>query len=55
MKLTLILALLSPLVSAQEIKLLASDGAQNDKLGYSVSISGNTAIVGAYGDDDNGL
>jgi hypothetical protein len=55
MKLTLILALLSPLVSAQEIKLLASDGAQDDRLGYSVSISGNTAIVGAFGDDDNGL
>jgi FG-GAP repeat protein len=35
-------------------KLTASDGAANDNFGYSVSISGDTAIVGAYRDDDNG-
>jgi FG-GAP repeat len=35
-------------------KLIASDGADGDSFGYAVSISGNTAIVGAYGDDDNG-
>jgi hypothetical protein len=35
-------------------KLLASDGAAYDYFGHSVSISGNTAIVGAVGDDDNG-
>jgi len=35
-------------------KLLASDGAGGDYFGYSVAISGSTAIVGAYGDDDNG-
>ena len=40
----------------QETKLLASDGASDDWFGFSVSISsdGSTAIVGAYGDDDNG-
>ena len=40
----------------QETKLLASDGADGDYFGQSVSISsdGSTAIVGAYGDDDNG-
>ena len=31
-----------------ESKLLASDGAAGDQFGYSVSISGDTAIVGAY-------
>ena len=35
-------------------KLTASDGAAYDKFGYSVAISGDTAIVGAHGDDDNG-
>jgi FG-GAP repeat len=36
------------------IKLTASDGAVDDEFGLSVSISGDTAIVGAYEDDDNG-
>ena len=35
-------------------KLTASDGAASDLFGYSVSISGDRAIVGAYGDDDKG-
>jgi FG-GAP repeat len=35
-------------------KLTAGDGATDDIFGYSVSISGDTAIVGAYGDDGNG-
>jgi hypothetical protein len=35
-------------------KLLASDGAAGDKFGNKVSISGDTAIVGAFFDDDNG-
>ena len=34
-------------------KLLASDGTLYDKFGYSVAISGTTALVGSYGDDDN--
>jgi len=37
----------------EQIKLLASDGAAEDAFGSSVSISGNTAIIGAYGDDDH--
>ena len=36
-------------------KLTASDGAFHDHFGISVDISGNTAIVGSYADDDNGL
>jgi len=32
-------------------KLTASDGAVNDSFGYSVALSGDTALVGAYGDD----
>jgi uncharacterized repeat protein (TIGR01451 family) len=35
----------------QQQKLLASDGAQNDHFGFSVSISGDTVVVGADGDD----
>jgi len=35
-------------------KLLASDGAQDDWFGYSVSVSGDTTVIGAYRDDDNG-
>ena len=38
----------------QIAKLLANDGAAFDIFGHSVAISGATAIVGAYGDDDNG-
>ena len=36
-------------------KLTASDGSYRDRFGRSVSISGDTAIVGAYQDDDNGI
>ena len=36
-------------------KLTASDGDTNDGFGSSVSISGDTAVVGAYGDNDNGF
>ena len=32
--------------NAQLAKLLASDGAANDEFGYSVAISGDTAVVG---------
>jgi len=40
---------------AQQAKLLASDGAAIDYFGYSVSLSGDTALIGADGDDDNGV
>jgi hypothetical protein len=35
-------------------KLLPSDGANFDQFGYTVAISGDTAVVGAYLNDDNG-
>ncbi len=38
----------------QEQKLTASDAAADDQFGISVAISGETAVVGAYGDDDGG-
>ncbi len=38
----------------QTAKLTASDAAANDNFGYSVAISGDTAVVGAYHDDDGG-
>ena len=38
----------------QMAKLVASDAAANDEFGYSVSISGDYKIVGAFGNDDVG-
>jgi hypothetical protein len=35
-------------------KLLPGDGARGDFFGQSVCVSGDTAVIGAYGDDDNG-
>ena len=37
-----------------ETKITASDGAESDYFGVSVAIDGNTLVVGAYNDDDNG-
>ncbi len=37
----------------QQAKLTASDGAADDYFGWAVSIDGNTAVVGAYVDDDS--
>jgi len=39
----------------QEAKLIASDGEAGDEFGSSVSISGDTIVVGAHYDDDRGL
>ncbi len=39
----------------EQTKLLASDGNDNDYFGRSVSMSGEYAIIGANGDDDNGI
>ena len=39
---------------SKQAKLRASDGASSDRFGYSVSISGDTVVIGVYGDDDNG-
>ena len=41
-------------VWSEQQKLTASDGASSDHFGISVSIDGDTAVIGAYGDDDNG-
>ncbi len=38
-------------VWSEQQKLVASDGVAGDAFGYSVSVSGDTAVVGAYGDD----
>ncbi len=35
-------------------KLLASDAGAMDRFGYSVSLDGDTILIGAYHDDDNG-
>ncbi len=37
-----------------EHKLTASDGDEEDEFGWSVSLSGDRALVGAWGDDDMG-
>lgn len=39
----------------QEAKLHASDGSAGDVFGWVVALEGNTAIIGAYHDDDNGV
>jgi len=38
----------------QQQKLTANDAAGGDLFGYSVSLSGDTAVIGAYGDNDAG-
>ncbi|MCA9921464.1 MAG: hypothetical protein KC421_03780, partial [Anaerolineales bacterium] len=38
----------------QQAKLNASDAADDDRFGISVAISGDTAVIGAYFDDDKG-
>ena len=38
-----------------ETKLTAGDGVFDDYFGVSVSVSGKHALIGAYGDDDNGF
>ena len=45
---------LTPVLFSTETKIKALDGATNDYFGYSVSISGNYAIIGASGDEDQG-
>jgi hypothetical protein len=38
----------------EDTKLMPSDGEYSDSFGFSVAVSGDTAVVGAPGDDDNG-
>ena len=42
-------------VWVEQAKITASDGTADDRFGYSVAISGDYAVVGAYGDCDVGL
>ncbi|MBR9814373.1 hypothetical protein GYB61_11025, partial [bacterium] len=44
----------SDAVWSQQQKLTASDGAADDQFGFSVALSGDTALIGAFGDDDAG-
>ena len=39
----------------EQTKLTASDGAADDNFGFSVAIAGDTIVVGAWYDDDNGV
>jgi hypothetical protein len=41
-------------VWTEQAKLTASDGATYDNFGYAISVDGDTALIGAFGDDDNG-
>ena len=49
-------AVLAPCSSwaGEQAKLAALDGAAEDRFGYSVSASGDTVVVGAHLDDDDG-
>jgi hypothetical protein len=49
--------LIAPAVAVagfEDAKLIASDGAASDWFGFSVALSGDMALIGAYGNDDNG-
>ena len=52
------MSIIQPLAYALSVneaqKLLAGDGVEDDEFGYSVSLSGDTAVIGAFLDDDNG-
>ena len=39
----------SPAIAAEQAKLTASDAAAGDFFGFSVSVSGDTAVVGEFG------
>ncbi len=43
------------LAQCESAKLIASDGKPDDKFGLSVAVAGDTAVVGAYLDDDRGM
>ena len=42
-------------VWTEQQKLAASDGAAGDLFGVSVAVDGDTAVIGAFFDDDNGI
>jgi hypothetical protein len=41
-------------VWSEQAKLTASDGAGGDNFGFPPALDGDTAVIGAWGDDDNG-
>ena len=45
----------NPMENTETAKLIASDGADDDWFGVSVALDGNTAVIGASGDDDKGI
>ncbi len=47
-------ALDQALAVTEDFKLTASDGSENDYLGYSLSVDEDVLVVGAFGDDDAG-
>ncbi len=52
----LLVAMPAGVVTPVEVaKLLADDGATNDFFGFSVALSGDTAVIGAHFDDDAGF
>jgi len=46
---------IDPTIINESAKLLAADGAVNDSFGISVSLAGDTVVVGAHSDDDKGV
>jgi cysteine-rich repeat protein len=42
-------------VWTEQVKLLPSNGADSDRFGFSVALDGDTAVIGAHGDNDNGF
>ncbi len=44
---------IDPTFAVMEVKLVDSNGIDQDRFGQSVSIGGDTAVVGSYGDDDD--
>jgi hypothetical protein len=54
---TVMLCLTSAIVAVGQCevdKLTPSDGAADDRFGFSVAVDGDVAVIGAYGDDDLG-
>ncbi|MBO1320336.1 LamG-like jellyroll fold domain-containing protein [Acanthopleuribacter pedis] len=54
-KIDLVTASTPPATTVTEtLKFAPSDGAELDRMGYAVAVSGDTAVIGAYQDDDYG-
>jgi len=45
---------LPAITSSEDVKIIASDGSANDQFGYSVAVSGDTAVIGALNEDEGG-